>query len=699
MRNFIKYTIYMKKYLILTFFAFWTNLCLFTQEIKRCGTTIKESELIKKNINYKNYRKAFREQISTYTQRKKSDAKSLYTIPVVIHVVYRNNTQNISDLQIQSQIDILNADFRLNNADTNLIPTPFKNLAADCQIEFCLAQTDPQGNPTSGITRTQTSVNQIGNTNYWYKSNQGGKDIWDRDQYLNIWVCDLGGGLLGFAHYPGSPSNHDGVVIDYKYFGNTGTATSPYNLGRTLTHELGHWLGLAHIWGDSYCGNDNISDTPVHEGANYGCQSFPKMNSCPGAGVDGEMFMNYMDYGEDACLNMFTYGQKNAMQYVLNNQRASLFNQSHCQVSQMYNNSAITELISPKEIVCENNIDLNFRLQNQGIDSLKSLSISYWINQSSPNTYQWSGNLAQGEDSIIIIQNIAVNSGSNTIHVASSLPNGLPDEQTNNDSLSFSFVVEENTVHQLPLEQSFESTNFIELPWTISNSDNYYGWEQSNYSIHLGYSAYIDNYNYNAKGQVDDLISPKFDLSSFYWPRLSFSYAYSLFDYQSIDTLSIFISNDCRNTLIPIYQNYGSNLSTTNGFSNSDFYPNSNEWESDTLTLSNFTDFTQAQLIFRNTNGYGNNLYIDQIKVDGALNVHERQAYNLQINVLDNEIRITHPVEKIEYIEVINLLGQTVFFKEPKNNSITIENSNYSRGIYTIKAKTQNWHYSEIIKL
>ena len=177
MRNFIKYTIYMNKYLILTFFAFWTNLFLFTQEIKRCGTTIKESELIKKNIAYKNYRKAFKEQISTYSQGKKNHLQNLFTIPVVIHVVYRNNTQNISDLQIQSQLDILNADFRLNNADTSLIPSPFKNLAADCQIEFCLAQTDPQGNPTSGITRTQTSVLQIGNTNYWYKSNQGGKDI------------------------------------------------------------------------------------------------------------------------------------------------------------------------------------------------------------------------------------------------------------------------------------------------------------------------------------------------------------------------------------------------------------------------------------------------------------------------------------------------------------------------------------------
>ena len=128
-------------------------------------------------------------------------------------------------------------------------------------------------------------------------------------------------------------------------------------------------------------------------------------------------------------------------------------------------------------------------------------------------------------------------------------------------------------------------------------------------------------------------------------------------------------------------------MSTTNGFSSSEFYPNSNEWESDTLTLSNFTNYTQAQLIFRNTNGYGNNLYIDQIKVDGALSMYERQDYNLQINVLDNEIIITHPIEKIEYIEVINLLGQIIFFKAPKNNSISIETSIIQKAFIKIKAK------------
>ena len=195
-------------------------------------------------------------------------------IPVVVHVVYKNDDENISDAQIQSQIDILNQDYRKLNSDVNQAPPLFADDVADCNIEFVLAQYDPNGYVTTGITRTETQVNEFNhNDDFVKKDNSGGKNAWDTKKYLNIWVCDLAGNGLGYSPYPGVvTSDLDGVVIDYEAFGNTGTATAPYNKGRTATHEIGHWLNLIHIWGDDeedengdYCTlDDKVSDTPQH---------------------------------------------------------------------------------------------------------------------------------------------------------------------------------------------------------------------------------------------------------------------------------------------------------------------------------------------------------------------------------------------------------------------------------------------------
>lgn len=257
------------------------------------------------------------------------------TIPVVVHVVYYNSTQNISDAQIQSQLTVLNADFRLLNADAANIPSVFQGAAADCEINFCLATQDPNGNATTGIQRRQTTVNGFSYTNDGVKFfSSGGLDAWDRDKYLNLWVCNISGGILGYAQFPGGPANTDGVVCDYAYFGTIGTATAPFNKGRTATHEVGHWLNCYHIWGDdgtSCNGTDNVSDTPNQADENYGCPSFPQV-SCSN-GPNGDMFMNYMDYTDDACMFMFTNGQKSRMQSLFGGggSRAALLTSPGCQ--------------------------------------------------------------------------------------------------------------------------------------------------------------------------------------------------------------------------------------------------------------------------------------------------------------------------------------------------------------------------------
>lgn len=256
------------------------------------------------------------------------------TIPVVVNVVWNTTAENVSDAQIQSQLDVLNADFRRLNADASNTPAAFQGISVDCEVNFCLATQDPTGAATTGIRRRQTTVTAFGTNDAVKYTAQGGLDIWDRSKYLNIWVCDISGGILGYAQFPGGPAATDGVVIDYQYFGTTGTATAPFNLGRTATHEVGHWLNLYHIWGDdntSCTGSDQVADTPNQADENYGCPVFPQV-SCSN-GPNGDMFMNYMDYTDDACMNAFTAGQKSRAQalFVSGGARASLLTSPGCQ--------------------------------------------------------------------------------------------------------------------------------------------------------------------------------------------------------------------------------------------------------------------------------------------------------------------------------------------------------------------------------
>jgi len=196
-------------------------------------------------------------------------------IPVVVHVVWNTAAQNVSDAQIASQIEVLNRDFRRTNPDVGTTPAPFLPLATDARIEFVLATSDPAGAPSSGIERRQTSVTGFNDNDAVKSTGGGGLNAWPASQYLNIWVCPLSGGLLGYAQFPGGPDATDGVVIRHSAFGTTGIAAAPFNLGRTATHEIGHWLNLNHIWGDDgtgCSGTDNVSDTPNQGGANVGAE-------------------------------------------------------------------------------------------------------------------------------------------------------------------------------------------------------------------------------------------------------------------------------------------------------------------------------------------------------------------------------------------------------------------------------------------
>lgn len=311
---------------------------------RTCGSGIMDAE----------YEKWLQPLIKLQEQKNIQEAAIVYNIPVVFHVIHNGapvgTGLNISDTQIISQIDVLNEDFKKLNADTASIPGVFTSVAANCEINFCLAQTNPMGGLTNGIDRINYNI--FGTTippfqKTYIDGTIKPNSIWNPNNYLNIWVVpdyfDGLGSILGHATFPpGSglsgviapfgTATTDGVVIWYKACGRVGNVSAPYHKGRTASHEIGHWLGLRHIWGDSNCGDDFCNDTPTQLAPNLGCVSFPHV-TC-GNGPNGDMFMNYMDYGNDICLYLFTTDQKARMQTVMSNapMRVAISQSTTCNV-------------------------------------------------------------------------------------------------------------------------------------------------------------------------------------------------------------------------------------------------------------------------------------------------------------------------------------------------------------------------------
>lgn len=304
-------------------------------QVRTCGTMNYMKQQMEEDPGLQERRNIIESYLSNHRRASSRSSNTIITIPVVVHVVHRNATENISKNQILSQLQVLNEDFRRLNADASDTPSAFQGVAADIELEFCLATMDPNGNTTEGITRTSTDQLSFSISDQIKYTSSGGIDVWDATSYLNIWVGNLGP-LLGYAQLPGGNPNTDGIVIDYRSFGTSGTATTPYHLGRTATHEVGHWLNLFHIWGDGGCSlDDAVADTPLAGSfsINGGSCSFPAQNTCnEGVGDLPDMFQNFMDYSHDGCMNLFTQGQKVRMRSLFegNNARASLLQSNGC---------------------------------------------------------------------------------------------------------------------------------------------------------------------------------------------------------------------------------------------------------------------------------------------------------------------------------------------------------------------------------
>lgn len=672
------------------------------QAQRNCGTMDHFQQQLQNDPNVARLLAKEESRIQHYIRENGNQAgnRVVITIPTVVHVVYNTSVQNISTAQVQSQIDVLNEDFRKLNADAANVPAAWTSIAADTEIEFCLARRDPQGNPSTGITRTQTSTNSFSTNDNVKSSSTGGVDPWPAADYLNIWVCNLGFGLLGYAQFPGMSASTDGVVIGYRYFGRTGTVSSPFNKGRTTTHEIGHWLNLRHIWGDdggSCNGSDQVNDTPNMGDANYGCPTYPLTDNCA-TSAPGAMFMNYMDYVDDACMYMFTTGQKNRMVAVLNGSRSSLQSSMGCvPINQAPDDASIAAIVSPTGTSCTGTITPEVTLTNWGTNTLTSVTINWQIDGGAVQNMAWTGSLASLASTNVTLPSQTVAPGAHTITVYTTAPNGGTDGDPSNDSATGSFTTTSGSGQSVPFMETFENGAFPPTGWSIFNPDNDYTWERSNT---VGYnssrSAWVNNFDYNATAEADDLILPVLDFSTIGNPTVSWDLAYALYSQSGYsDTLQVWVSTDCGSTWAKVWEKFDAALATVNPpFTTDPFVPaNNGEWRQESHSLAAYAGQSSVQLKFRNVTDYENNLYIDNVNVGGSAVSVEQGLLNQGINLFPNpgtglfNLQIEVPAIEALEVKIYNAIGELVAVQSVRDYTgqrLQIDLENSPSGVYFV---------------
>ncbi len=662
----------MKKVAI--FFLIILSKLAFSQSGFKCGQDVANDYLFSQDKTAKQHFEKLIEDADKLSNIRLNvnNSSSTFTIPVVFHVLHLGGNENISDAQIQDAVTILNRDFRKKNADTLSIVSQFKNLAADCDIEFRLATLDENGNCTNGITRHYTpNTNWTVNfSNYLY--------TWDRTKYLNIYVVKtMQNGAAGYTYLPGQVSAiADAVVILHNYTGSIGTSNNFSS--RALTHEVGHWFNLQHVWGSTNqpgvaCGDDGVTDTPNTKG-----HSSCSLNSAVCSPGVVENVQNYMEYAY--CSKMFTIGQKNRMQNCINSGVAGRDNLSSATnliatgvINPNFNCAPKAEFTS-NSITCVGN---NFNLTDYSYNG----PVTTWL-WSSPSAI----NTSTLQNGVLTFTNSGLAS------VKLKVGNAFGEDSIIKQSL---IVLSGLNSGILNLIQSFE-TNFPDSNWLKFTPQ--FGCSFATYTNSSASGtncAWVNNYYDNPTGSVS-IYSPLYNFQNLInAPQLSFKYAYAQRLIADNDVFKVYISSNCGGSWTQLFSKSGSQLSTTGALVASPFLnPSQSQWATENINLSAYSGNQKVAFKFEfipYTPSLGNNFFIDDINISGIVSVIETDSdlNGVQVYpnpVAENLIIKADDLQKIKSVMLFDILGKELAVSIEKNtNYFQLLVKTLPKGIYFLR--------------
>jgi hypothetical protein len=602
----------------------------------RCGA-VNYTSLLKAHRQLPETEKQFEQWLQKKSQQKRTANNARkqagpYKIPIVVHVIHNGEAvgsgTNIPDAQIISQVKVLNDDFRRQNSDKTNTPASFVSVAGSMDIEFVLATTDPDGLATNGIVRKKGTQNSwTMSDNYDFKS----LSHWPSTDYLNIWVLNLTD-YLGYAQYPisdlpgleNSPDNAvtDGVAITSDAFGTIDAGNfnirSRYDKGRTTTHEVAHFFGLRHIWGDeSNCnGNDFIDDTPTQAGSSGACVAHPRSDQCS----TSIMFQNFMDYTDDVCMNLFTKLQMDRMSIVIENciRRKSLLTSPGSQPpAPVANNLGISDILTPQVTECLPDVIPSIKIFNYGNNVATHTRIHYSIDDNIIETKDLTINLAPLQSTTVNFDPITLAIGNTSLFKFEILQtNHVTDAVKKNDTVSTTVFIPQSIT--TPFLENF---NTLPLSWTTQNHDSYMTWIQATApNGDPNNQALLLNFYDSPQGEQDIYISPVFDLNNADIAYLLFDLAYAKFDSESSDyddRLKVYVLPNCSSIQdgVLVYEKGAEALQTSSPTSSA-FVPSyASEWRKEFINLTQFAGQTKMQLAFVGISALGNQLFIDNIAV------------------------------------------------------------------------------------